>query len=202
VIGLRHRLPTLDSLPPLCVVVRVLITWHGGRLFARELARCLQDRRLAEAVVLVAGTGSLLVDIAYELRSKRRVGSLGLPPAVRACGLLLFVAGSVVELQARRVLGLAWTVRMTPQPGASLVSRGPYAVVRHPIYAGSIASYSGLLIGQNDAIGLLTFGAQIVGYFLKAAAEDRLLARRLGPVYGDYRRDVPHGLVPGFWSLR
>ena len=199
-----HAATLLELLPPLGLAARVLVAWKGGVLFVREVRGSLAEGRPIETVVLVAGTGSLLLDVAYELIGPRAGWprpALGVPPALRGAGLLLFGAGSVLQLWARRALGGAWTVRMAAPSETALVTRGPYGLVRHPIYATAIASYLGLLIAQADLVGLIVFGAQVAGYARKAAVEDAILARSLQPAYERYRRRVRWRLLPGLWML-
>jgi protein-S-isoprenylcysteine O-methyltransferase Ste14 len=78
-----------------------------------------------------------------------------------------------------------------------LVQRGPYSLVRHPIYA----SYFFLQIGY--LLQSLSLRNTLVVFFIcscnigRAVVEERLLVSS-GP-YNDYRLRVPWRLVPGLW---
>jgi len=110
-------------------------------------------------------------------------------------------AGFVVQL-----LGLAICVASFLTLGRSfgfvaadrgLVRRGPYAVVRHPIYASYLLLQSGYLLQSlslRNAIVMVFASGCNVG---RAIAEDRLLATN--GQYGGYRRAVRWRIVPGVW---
>lgn len=81
---------------------------------------------------------------------------------------------------------------MTRKTGHRVIDTGPYAIVRHPIYAGLI-----LALSMTAAIGgtpLSVAGGLllIAGITLKARLEERFLREELGPqAYDAYARRVP-----------
>ena len=78
-----------------------------------------------------------------------------------------------------------------------LVRRGPYAVVRHPIYASYVLLQSGYLLQSmsiRNALVMVFASGCNVG---RALAEDRLLAS--SEHYDAYRRQVRWRLLPGVW---
>jgi protein-S-isoprenylcysteine O-methyltransferase Ste14 len=91
---------------------------------------------------------------------------------VRALLVLLFLAGQGLAVAARASLGRAWGIGVRPRDGAA-VSRGPYAVLAHPIYAGTtLAIFAQLALLQNAAALLLAIGAALI-VPVKIAAERR-----------------------------
>jgi protein-S-isoprenylcysteine O-methyltransferase Ste14 len=78
-----------------------------------------------------------------------------------------------------------------------LVRRGPYAVVRHPIYASYLLLQSGYLLQSMSARNVLVL-LFVTGCNLgRARAEDRMLATN--QEYGAYRSRVRWRLLPGVW---
>jgi protein-S-isoprenylcysteine O-methyltransferase Ste14 len=73
-----------------------------------------------------------------------------------------------------------------------LVRTGPYAVVRHPIYASLLALtlVSGILLARWQW-ALIGFALSIAGNEIRVRTEDRLLEGRFGEPFRDYRRRVP-----------
>lgn len=74
---------------------------------------------------------------------------------------------------------------MSRKEGHSVVQRGPYRLVRHPIYAGLIiaAVAQAIIIGQ--AANLTGALLLTVGFWLKARLEERFLSDALG-AYAEY----------------
>lgn len=88
--------------------------------------------------------------------------------------------------------------RQQRERGLKLIATGPYAVVRHPLYAAVLALFvsTALLLGSWVGLGavLLLAGALI----LRTVLEDRELCITLEG-YADYARRVPYRLIPGVW---
>lgn len=89
-------------------------------------------------------------------------------------------------------------VKVDTERGQKVISTGPYAWVRHPMYAGAIFYFLGtaLLLGSWWAvlIGL----AVIAVIALRATWEEKMLTAEL-PGYSDYARRVKYRLLPGIW---
>ncbi len=77
------------------------------------------------------------------------------------------------------------------------MTRGPYAVIRHPVYAAYVVIQTGYLVQsisvRNVAVLVFVTGCNIG----RAIAEERVLATSAD--YADYRAAVPWRLVPGRW---
>jgi protein-S-isoprenylcysteine O-methyltransferase Ste14 len=95
---------------------------------------------------------------------------------LRALLLLLFLTGHGLAVGARASLGRAWGIGVRPRHGTAVTS-GPYAVLAHPIYAGTtLAIFAQLALLQNAAALLLAVGAALV-VPAKIAAERRGIER-------------------------
>lgn len=93
---------------------------------------------------------------------------------------------------------LANVVRIQTERGHTVVSSGPYAVIRHPLYAGALLFFAStaLLLGSWFGLaGALALGGLLI---LRTALEDRELHRSLEG-YADYARRVRYKLLPGVW---
>jgi methyltransferase len=75
-------------------------------------------------------------------------------PAWIGAGFVLFVAAKLLKWWAILTLGDAWTFRVLVVPGAALVTRGPYRILRHPNYVG--------VVGELVGVALMT-GAIVAG---------------------------------------
>lgn len=110
---------------------------------------------------------------------------------------LLAVAGFSFAWWARLHLGRLWSSGVTRKKDHKLIDSGPYAFVRHPIYAGLLMGTLALLAISGRTFGVVGFVLVVVGIVLKARLEERFLREELGgDAYGAYAKRVPM-LVPG-----
>jgi protein-S-isoprenylcysteine O-methyltransferase Ste14 len=79
-----------------------------------------------------------------------------------------------------------------------VISTGPYAVVRHPMYAGALLHLLGTPLALGSYWGLVVFGAVVPLLLWRLFDEERFLSRNL-PGYTEYRKRVRHRLVPFVW---
>jgi len=75
--------------------------------------------------------------------------------------------------------------------GQSLVTKGAYGLVRHPIYAGAFLIWFGLAAAYTSGVVLLlTLVYVIPAYVLNIRGEEEMMLSRYGDEYRDYRRHV------------
>lgn len=79
-----------------------------------------------------------------------------------------------------------------------VISTGPYAIVRHPMYAGAFLYLVGTPLALGSLWGLLPIPAMMPFLIWRLFDEERLLARSL-PGYTEYQQRVRHRLVPFLW---
>lgn len=122
------------------------------------------------------------------------------PPAVRPfggwLGLVLTVLGAMLAIWARFTLGRNWSASVTVKKDHELIRRGPYRLVRHPIYAGALLAILGTGLAFGHAQGLLAFLIALVTWKRKAGNEEQFMVEQFGEQYEQYRREVK-SLVPG-----
>lgn len=125
--------------------------------------------------------------------------SPALPRVIEGLGLVVFAAGYGFAFWALHTNAFFSTfVRIQRERGHHVVDSGPYAIVRHPGYAGAMAAHLALPLALGSLWGLLPAAAGCVFLVLRTASEDRVLADELAG-YRDYRLRVPFRLVPGLW---
>lgn len=163
------------------VAIAWAVFWLGWLLAALTAKRStrrgwgrLGPRGIAAAAVLVL----IRVD---------RVGGLEVRSVVvGAIGTVIFATGLVVAIWARVILGRNWGMPTTQRLEPELITAGPYAVVRHPIYTGILLG----VLGTGLVINFIGLGiAVIVGaYFVWAATvEERNLTETFPSAYPAYR---------------
>ena len=101
-------------------------------------------------------------------------------------GALLATLGAIVAFAARAAIGRNWGPPATRRTDTELVTSGPYALVRHPIYSGILLMLIGTAVGLIPAWWLVATAAGIY-FFVSARAEERFMAERFPDAYPAYR---------------
>lgn len=114
--------------------------------------------------------------------------------AASAAGVVLGVAGMALALAGVFGLGTNLSVLPHPKDDAALVQSGPYAIVRHPIYAGLITGALGWALFNASVMTLLYAAVLFVFFDIKSRREERELLKRF-PDYASYRARV-RKLIP------
>jgi protein-S-isoprenylcysteine O-methyltransferase Ste14 len=79
-----------------------------------------------------------------------------------------------------------------------VVDTGPYAIVRHPMYSGTIVYYLASSVALGSWWGLIPALSIIPFLVIRISNKEAVLVREL-PGYEDYRRRVRHRLIPFIW---
>jgi protein-S-isoprenylcysteine O-methyltransferase Ste14 len=121
------------------------------------------------------------------------------PQWVQGVGALLIALGLfVVHLTFRENTYAAPVVKIQTERGHRVVSTGPYAYVRHPMYAGMLLLFAGtpLLLGSWWGLAAAPVLAALLA--ARAVLEERTLANEL-PGYREYAARVRYRVIPRVW---
>jgi protein-S-isoprenylcysteine O-methyltransferase Ste14 len=110
-------------------------------------------------------------------------------------GLGLTATGCAFAVWARVRLGSNWSASVTRKQQHELVRSGPYAIVRHPIYAGFLLAILGTALAQGELRALMALALAFVAWWAKACLEERFLVEEFGGAYTTYCRQVSQ-LIP------
>jgi protein-S-isoprenylcysteine O-methyltransferase Ste14 len=107
-------------------------------------------------------------------------------PVLGIAGVVLCALGVGLAIWARIYLGRNWGLPMSRKEHPELVTSGPYAFVRHPIYAGIILAMLGSAIAETIfwLVPFLIAGAYFV---YSARSEEKLMAEEFPDTYPAYR---------------
>jgi protein-S-isoprenylcysteine O-methyltransferase Ste14 len=89
-------------------------------------------------------------------------------------------------------------VKIQPERGHRVVSDGPYAVVRHPMYGGTLLLIAGIPLLLGSWMGLALAPLIVLLFAVRAVMEERTLMAEL-PGYADYAARVRYRMVPLIW---
>jgi protein-S-isoprenylcysteine O-methyltransferase Ste14 len=126
--------------------------------------------------------------------------SPAIPLGVEIAAVVLSVLGYDVLLQWSMIVNAFFTavIRIQTDRGHTVITSGPYQLVRHPGYLGTILFYilTPIILGSLwGLIPSITTGILLV---VRTALEDKTLQNEL-PGYKDYTKQVRYRLVPGIW---
>ena len=117
-------------------------------------------------------------------------------PRAATVGLLMAAAVALFAWSAR-TMGRNWAVVARTRADHQLVTSGPFALVRNPIYLAMGLFLLGLAIATGHARALwITIPVFLVGTMIRIRAEEALLEKRFGEPYRAYKARVKR-LVPG-----
>src|SRR5205823_3394830 len=122
-------------------------------------------------IAVVMQSRSLRQFLAEIQRSANHSGILGWT------GVALCLLGFGLAFNARRHLGRNWGLPMTRKEQPELITSGPYALIRHPIYTGLIVAMLGSAIAVNVFWALLL--APIGAYFIYSARREETVMLQL-----------------------
>ena len=97
-----------------------------------------------------------------------------------------------------RVLGRDYTRSLRTRETQTVIDRGPYRLVRHPGYSGSILVWFGSRLAVNWLIAAATAVGLLLVYAYRISAEEEMLIDHFGDAYRAYKVRTWR-LVPYIW---
>jgi protein-S-isoprenylcysteine O-methyltransferase Ste14 len=137
----------------------------------------------------LAAVGGTYLGVAIVLLPARELSA---PLSVLAA--LMMLAGTVLSIYA--ALSLGRSISMLPE-ARRLVTRGPYRLVRHPLYVSEAVALAGVTLQYLSPLALALLALQCVFQLERMKNEERVLAGTF-PEYRDYAADTAR-LVPGLY---
>jgi protein-S-isoprenylcysteine O-methyltransferase Ste14 len=123
-------------------------------------------------------------------------------PAGHVTGVVLSVVGLALTLYAQVAMGTSWRIGVDDSERTDLVTDGPFALVRNPIFAAMLPTSLGLVLIVPNVAAVAGFVCLVVALELQTrAVEEPYLLRAHGSTYADYAARVGR-FVPGVGRLR
>jgi protein-S-isoprenylcysteine O-methyltransferase Ste14 len=168
--------------------------WLIAALASKKTARseALVSRLLHIAIMTAA------ITLFYSARL--RVGPLAwrfVPdsPIIAWTGLALTVAGCAFAVWARILIGNNWSANVTVKQDHRLIRKGPYSIVRHPIYSGFLLGLLGTALALGEWRGIAGLALAFIGWRMKSSLEEAFMVAQFGEEYVAYEREVK-ALIP------
>lgn len=164
---------------------------HGraGSWRERLLATPAEGRRMATLrwLLVVVWVG-LLLAYAFQV-TWIAWATLSLPTAWRWTGAVAGLAGIVLLAWTNHALGRNFSTSLRIRDGHTLVTRGPYRWIRHPMYTAILLAVIGLwLLSANALIGASGLLLMAVVMIARTPREEAQLLSAFGDVYREYMR--------------
>jgi protein-S-isoprenylcysteine O-methyltransferase Ste14 len=169
------------------------VTWVAAAIWSgRTVKRPAIAREVAYRVI--TGAGAVLI---FGMAALRRHDILfwRLDGAAGWLFAAVVLGGALFMWWARVTLGRFWSGSVTQKAGHYVIDRGPYAIVRHPIYTGLIVGITATVCVRASLQTLMGAMLMTIGVYIKARLEENFLRTELGPAYDAYAQRVPM-LIP------
>jgi protein-S-isoprenylcysteine O-methyltransferase Ste14 len=173
------------------IAMLAILAVRHQRLRAPEATRVPTSRLglllQTTAYVLVFGWHPVRADL---------LAQWGAPHVAALAAIMAAVIAAVLVVWCQRTLGVQWSLTARLIEGHRLVTAGPYAHVRNPIYAAMVPMLCATAVAFSSPLVLLVaLALYLAGTRIRIASEERLMAAAFGEAWRDYRRSVP-ALLP------
>ena len=164
------------------------------RLRTREQVK--EQKLLIRVFVLLFLSTFLLPGFDHRFGWSRKLGG-EVPIWLTVVSLALVAAGFFFVFWVLKVNSYAGRT-ITVDSGQTVISTGPYAWVRHPMYLGSIVLWLFTPLALGSWVSLPAFALLVPFYVFRLLNEEKILVAEL-PGYSEYCRRTPYHLVPFIW---
>ncbi|MGO8996398.1 MAG: methyltransferase family protein [Polyangiaceae bacterium] len=179
------------------------VVWIVAARFTRKTirrepiaSRLIQGAPLLGAILLLPPYDRYVLPSAATAWLESRILPSSAPLGVLSVALTALGIG--FAFWARYALGRNWSGIVTLKEGHHLITNGPYAFVRHPIYTGILFAIFGTLLGFGSRAWLLVEVLIAVSFRIKMRQEERFMTDQFGDEYAAYRQRA-RALIPFLW---
>ncbi len=164
-----------------------LAYWFVAAVFFRQGAGGTWWRGVTIRFVIVVAV-VLIVRVLLPEHALRHVAQAQAngSPVVAGFGVAICALGVGFAIWARTHLGRSWGMPMSVREGSELVTRGPYAFVRHPIYTGILLAILGTAMVRWSVWSAVMLPVVFVYCVYAAKSEERSMTTRFPNQYPDY----------------
>jgi len=123
----------------------------------------------------------------------------GIPPAMPAwsvlCGFAVFGSGLYLTYNAHVTLGMNYSAAIADKKPRNLVTRGPYGIIRHPIYLGACIMWLGFEIALYSPL-IFSIPVFIPLIIWQINREEKTLSSIFEDAWSKYKQSTPYKLLP------
>jgi protein-S-isoprenylcysteine O-methyltransferase Ste14 len=179
------------------ILTTLYLIRHDPALLARRMRGGPTAEKRPTQKLIMSGTSIGFVGLLVVPALDVRFGWSSVPAVVALLGDALVIAGFYFIAIVYRANTFA-SATIEVAKNQKVISTGPYAVVRHPMYAAALLYLLGTPLALGSYWGLVVLAVVLPFLLWRIFDEERFLARSL-PGYTEYQQRVRHRLVPLVW---
>ena len=181
-----------------CVAYYIIRYPHQRRSHKMPVAD-RRDHMREQMLIVVSYSGLFVIPLIYVLTGEPKFADYEFHPIQAWIGALVLAAGMALLYRTHRDLGRAWSITLEIRDQHTLVTRGIYERLRHPMYAAFwLWAIAQALLLPNWIAGL----SGIVGFgtlfFARVGHEERMMLEAFGDEYRAYMERT-YRLIPGIY---
>ena len=162
------------------------------RIKAGPQAEKEKGQKIVQAITVIVFPADFLVP-AFD----HRFGWSHVPAWAAIAGYLMMVTGFVIVFYVARANSYTSGIIEVAED-QKVISTGPYAVVRHPLYSGALIMLFGIPLALGSWWGMLVNIPMLAAVIWRLLDEERFLVGKL-PGYAEYLESVRYRLAPFVW---
>ncbi|MGW5721446.1 methyltransferase family protein [Amycolatopsis sp. NPDC003865] len=152
----------------------------------------------------VADLGYLLVGLGAPVAALAGVPPLAVVdyPVVRGLGVVLVIFGILATFGSQLALGASWRIGVDQSEHTTLVTTGPFRLVRNPVFTAAASVFLGLALMVPNLVAIAGLAVTLIGIEIQVRlVEEPYLRGVHGAPYTDYASRVGR-FLPGIGRLR
>jgi protein-S-isoprenylcysteine O-methyltransferase Ste14 len=146
----------------------------------------------------IIGLTFFVVFIASFIFNFFRIGTFN-NPLVSTIGISIMCIGLCIRAWSMKTLNKYYTRVLTTTTTQQIIKKGPYKIIRHPGYLGTILVWSAAgLAMQNLIVFIIATGMLFIAYIYRINNEEKMLAARFGEKFKEYKK-YTWRILPPVW---
>jgi protein-S-isoprenylcysteine O-methyltransferase Ste14 len=168
--------------------------WLGSSPFVKPaIHKQSASSAWQRSALLIAGMYLIFGPLRISDWLNQQILAVTLPIALT--GFFFVLCGVAFSIWARLILGENWSAAPSIKQDHALIQRGPYRIVRHPIYTGILIALFGSALQRGLIGNFLGVIICAVALWMKIAVEEKFMLSLFGDQYLHYRNSV-RALIP------